>query len=175
MPIIEAVEPTVTWGLILKLAFTTGLSTAFLNQVIGLAKEEWQRRRGDKKKGRVAALELVEILTAFAQECEARREYNEYDRSLGDNGRYSHIPPLSKYPNDIGWETIPPVIAGALVDLRNEIKQAERKISITAEVVDPEEATVSADTQFTSLARMATQLAQRLRDSYGLGKYHSTA
>ena len=65
----ETVEAILSWGSIMKFAFTTGLFTAALNQSFGWVKETLQLREKDRRAGKALALKLVEVLTNYAQEC----------------------------------------------------------------------------------------------------------
>lgn len=169
----ETVDAVWTWGSILKLAFTTGLFTGAFNQGFAWMKEVVHRRSNDRRAGRAMALHLVEMLTSYAQECHARIGYNRYDSDMGDYGRYSDVPDLPLYPVGSEWEVLPPRIAVGLRDLRNEVKEANRRISITAEVNDPSDASDQATHECVSVGYMALNISDRLRKHYELGPYQA--
>jgi hypothetical protein len=155
---------------VLTLAFTTGLFTALLNQGIGLLREIFERRRTHRDAAKNFAIKLVEILTAYAQECNARANSNRYDEREGEHGRYRHLPDLPVYP--VGpMELFPSKIAAGLVDLRNEITEAERDIEGTMEVVGYPEATQTTTYRCVAIGLRAYKLAASLRWHHGLGSY----
>ncbi|MER9740568.1 hypothetical protein [Mesorhizobium sp. M0187] len=166
----ETAEAAVTWGLILKLGLTTGVFTAVFNQAAAALKDAWQSRMFDRRRGTTSAIGLVEVLTTFALECDARHDYNDYDRLNRNDPRHYDMPPL-KYPDDVALDILPRHIAVGLADLQTEIQQAKRNVSITAEVVDPPEATKTADDGYLSVGQTAINLALRLRKEYRLGPY----
>jgi hypothetical protein len=102
------VEVVWTWTSLLQVAFTTGLCTATFNQVLAWTKESFQRRQKDRVDGRTLALQLVELLTAYAQECNSRIDANLYDDRTGGYARYSEMPILKPFPEGERGVSCPP-------------------------------------------------------------------
>lgn len=161
---------TVDAKTLIGLAFTTGLFTAILNQALAWLREIYERRISHKNSAKNFAIGLVEILTAYAQECNSRISYNRFDEQDRGYGRYRHLPTLPNYPTG-PIELLPPKIAAGLVDLRNEISEAERDIESTEEVDGPPEAIDVATHRCATVGFRAYKLSVRLRRYYGLGSY----
>lgn len=167
---IQMVGMAWTWGSIFRLAFTTGLITAAFNQGFAFLKEAWQQRQKDRQTGQALAGELVEKLTSYAQDCNSRAQRNRAELEIGNFGD-DRIPDLAPYDEQGAWGVLPPKIAGALRDLRNEVPEARRAIAETLEYLGPPEAIDTATYQLDHLGYMAFQIARRLRLHYGLGAY----
>jgi hypothetical protein len=168
---VQPAEMALTWGSITYLALTTGIATAALNQGFSWLKETMQRRENDRRAGRMLALSLVESLTSYAQECNARARSNRWDASIGDYGT-SEIPELPPYEEpDSGWEVIPAKLAAALKDFRNEKDNATMSVNENDVVNGPEDAIKSATHHCVKLGYKAWELSQRLRKHYALGLY----
>jgi hypothetical protein len=170
---VQPPEVVWTWGSILKLAFATGFFTAALNQSFAWLKETVQRRVKDRRAGKVLALSLVEVLTSYAQECNARAGINRYlEETQGQGHGQSRMPDLPPYREpDPGWEVLPSGIAAALKDFRNQVDDATRSVGETDEFVGPYEAIQSATYRYVDLGFKAWQLSQRLRRHYRFGRY----
>jgi hypothetical protein len=168
----QSVEMAWTWGSILTLSITTGIATAILNQGLSWLKEAIQRRESDRRVGRMLALSLVEVLTSYAQECNARVRSNRWDASIGEYGT-SELPTLRPYDeSDRAWAVIaPPTLAGALRDFKNQKDNATRTVNENDVVNGPEDAISSATHHCVDLGYKAWKLAQRLRKNYTLGLY----
>jgi hypothetical protein len=167
------VEVVWTWTSLLQVAFTTGLCTAIFNQALAWTKESFQRRQKDRVDGRTFALQLVELLTAYAQECNWRADVNLYDDRTGDYGRYSDMPVLKSFPDERSWGLLPSRVAAGIRDLRNEVDEAAREIKGVLEVDGPPEAIVAATSRYGRIGYISLRLAQRLRRHYRLGRYQS--
>lgn len=166
-----SVEMAWTWGSILKLSITTGVATAILNQGLSWLKETMQRRQSDRRAGRILALSLVDALTSYAQECNARIRSNRWDASIGEYGT-SEIPTLRSYDkSDPAWAAIPPRFAGKLRDFKNQKDNARRVVNENEVVNGPEDGIQSANYHCVDLSSKAWKLAQRLRRHYKLGPY----
>jgi hypothetical protein len=159
------------WSSIIKLALTTGLFTAVLNQGFAWLREEMKVRRRQTRTSKALALKLVGMLTAYAQECNSRIDANLYDQREGEVGRHSDLPDLPPFPS--GPELLPIKIAVGLQDLRNEVVEARRAIEGTLEVDGPPEATDTTVFQLTAVGYTAFRLATRLRRHYGFGRYQA--
>jgi hypothetical protein len=170
----QAAETPLTSGSILKLVLTTAVATGIaagaFNQSFAWIKETIQRRQKDRQSAKVFTLELVELLTRFARECNERAGYNRYDKDGGGFGRYSKMPILAPYPEGAEWGLLPAKIAAGLRDLRVEVDEASGGIEITAEVIDPGEAADTATYQYVVVGYMALELSDRLRRHYGFGR-----
>ena len=83
------------------------------------------------------------------------------------------MPALPPYPEGADWHVLPPKIAAALLDLRNEVNEAKRSIRITTEVVDPSEAADTASRSYVLVGYMALRISKRLRKYYGFGSYQA--
>jgi hypothetical protein len=123
---------------IIKLALATGLCTAIFNQVFALFRETIQRREKQRLRGKAVALNLVGMLTAYAQQCNSLINWSKYEEGEGGLGRYDFpdMPPLPQGP----IELLPSKVAAGLQDLRNEIEEAKRDIAGVLEVDGPSEA-----------------------------------
>jgi hypothetical protein len=165
----QAAETALTWGSILKFGLTTGVAAGFFNQSFAWIKETIQRRQKDRRSAKVLALELVELLTRFAHECNERAGYR-YDKDSGGFGRYSEMPMLAPYAEGAEWGLLPAKIAAGLRDLRVEIDEASGGINATAEVIDPGEAADTATHQYIVVGQMALELSDCLRRHYGFGR-----
>ena len=111
---------------IIKLAFATGLCTAIFNQGFAWIRETIQRRQEQRLRGKALALELVRILTAYAQRCNWLINTSKYEqREEGLLGHYDFpdMPPLPNGPTEL----LPSEVAAGLQDLRNEIEEAESR------------------------------------------------
>jgi len=161
-----------TWTSIVQVAFTTGFFTAALNQLFALLKDAIQRRQKDRVDGRDFALQLVELLTAYAQECNSRSIANAYDDQLGDYARFSGMPNLKQYPEG-PWGILPSRLAAGIRDLRNEVAQAARDIEATIEVDGPKEGADVASRRFGTVGYKSLLLANELRADYRLGRYQA--
>jgi hypothetical protein len=168
----QTVEMFWTWGSILTLALTTGLCTAVFNQGFDWIKQTVQRRQEHKRAGKGLALKLVEMLTAYAQECNSRIDYNRYDERTGTYGRHSQMPTLPPYP-DGPSELLPSRVAAGLQDLRNEVGEAVRDIKATSEIDGPEDAIDVATHRYAIVGYTGLKLAVRLRRHYRLGPYQA--
>jgi hypothetical protein len=168
----SSVELVWTWTSLLQVAFTTGLCTAIFNQVFAWVKETLQRRRKDRIDGLTLALQLVEQLTAYAQECNFRTTANGFDEQSGDYGRYSDMPALKQYPEG-PWGLLPSDLAAGIRDLRNEVRDAVRDIDGALEVDGHREAVATATSRYGTVGYTSLLLANRLRRHYRLGTYQA--
>lgn len=168
----SSVEVIWTWSSLIQIAFATGLCTAVFNQGFAWVKEIIQRRQSNRVEGRTFALELVEILTAYAQECNSRIDCNLFDERSGGYGRYTEMPALKPFPEG-PWGLLPSSIAAGLRDLRNEVGEASRDIKGAGEVDGHPEAIDAATSRFGTVGYTAVLLAQRLRRHYQLGHYQA--
>jgi hypothetical protein len=167
------VEVVWTWTSLLQVAFTTGLCTATFNQVLAWTKESFQRRQKDRVDGRTLALQLVELLTAYAQECNSRIDANLYDDRTGGYARYSEMPILKPFPEGGPWGLLPPKLAARIRDLRNEVDEAAREIMGVSEVDGPPDAANVATSRYGTIGYTSLRLAQGLRRHYRLGYYQA--
>jgi hypothetical protein len=140
--------------------------------IVPWVKEEIQRRRDDHRAGRRLALELVPLLTAYAQVCHHRAVCNRYDERMGDYVRFHNLPKVPVFPSG-RWDLLPSKTAAALHDLCNEVRESNRAIRDTGEVDGPEDASGVATHRHTMVAWEAWQLAAQLRRHYRLGTYRS--
>jgi hypothetical protein len=168
------VEVVWTWTSLLQVAFTTGLCTAIFNQALAWTKESFQRRQKDRVDGRAFALQLVELLTAYAQECNWRADSNVYDDRTGDYGRYSNMPALKSFPEG-PWGLLPSRMAAGIKDLRNEVDEAAREIKGALEVDGHPDAVAVATSRYGTIGYTSLRLAQRLRRHYRLGHYQAAS
>lgn len=162
-----------TWADVLKLAITTGFSTASFNQGFGLIKEAIQRAKEDRKKGTVSALGLVKILQNYAQECHYRLKSNRFDQSdtPAGWGLFSEMPELPQYPDQTAWEVLPSKMAASINDFRHELTTATQGIQFTDDVLGPPEAIDTANYTYIRMGHKAAELARQLRNHYNLGRY----
>jgi hypothetical protein len=167
------VEVVWTWTSLLQVAFTTGLCTAIFNQVLAWIKESIQRRQKDRVDGRTFALQLVELLTAYAQDCNSRIDANLYDDRSGGYGRHSDMPILKPFPEGGPWGLLPPKLAAKIRDLRNEVHEAAREIQGVSEVDGHQEAIDAATSRYGTIGYTSSRLAQNLRQHYRLGRYQA--
>lgn len=164
-------ENLFTWWTVVKLAFTTGLFTATFTQGLAWAKETVQDRTKTRRQGQQPSVELVTLLTAYAQECMDRLDKNEYEEDRGGYGHFHKMPELPAYPD--GWAALPCSIAGALGDLRNEVTQATRDIEACGDIHGYPEAMDVANSRFVDVGHQALSISERLRKHYKLGSYQS--
>jgi hypothetical protein len=166
-------EAALDLSTIIKLALTTGLCTAIFNQGFAWLRETIQRREKHRLRGKALALELVGMLTAYAQKCNSLINTSEYKQREGGLGRYDFpdLPPLPPGPSEL----LPSSVAAGLQDLRNEAKEAKRDIAGTLEVVGPPEAVQVANYHCAGVGYAALKLANRMRRHYRLGSYQAAA
>ena len=166
----EPVE-AMSWGTIVKLAFTTGFFTAALNQGFSWIKETFQRRLKDRREGTAFALRQVESLTHYAQECISRLGDNENDDRRGEIGRHTTMPPLNKIADGPEWGLLKPCVAASIRDFYNEVEQGKRSIVATHNDLGPFEEVDTTNTMYILAGGRALLLCDMLRRRYGLGKY----
>jgi hypothetical protein len=165
-------QTALTLKSILTLALSAGVFTAVFNQSFAWIKETVQRLQNDKRAGGAFALQLVEMLTAYAQQCTSRIYVNDPHYVVGNGGPYAEMPVLPHYPEG-PWEVLPPKLAAGIRDLRNEVDQANSQIKGAFEVDGPSEGFETATNQFAVVGYSALRFANRLRRHYGLGPYQA--
>ena len=96
-----------TWWTVVKFAFTTDLFTAGFTQGLAWAEETVQSRTMTRRRKKELSIKLVDMLTAYAQECLSWVAGNEADEAIGRYGRFSEMPDLPVYPDGEGWAALP--------------------------------------------------------------------
>lgn len=158
-----------TWWTVVKFAFTTGLFTALFTQGFAWVKGTVQGWAKTRRQGHEVSLMLVPLLTAYAQDCLSRVEDNEFGVYNRGYGSFKEMPVLQTYPVRDGLVALPRSIAGALLDLRDAVIEADRHISYTDNINGHPEAVEVANIHFVSVGHHVVCIASRLRKHYKFG------
>jgi hypothetical protein len=130
------------------------------NDVIAAA---WVSAMKARRAAKASALRIVRLLTEFAYQCDLRASWNEA-------ARYSDVPKLPPYVDDIAWEALSRRIAVRVLRLPTEISNAEIAI-LSARRASPEKADIIATESVIYLGYTAIEIAHSLRRRYRLGRH----
>jgi hypothetical protein len=160
-----------TWTGMLTFAATTGIITAVLNQIFGIAREVWAAGVKRKSEAGYLALRLAAILEGYAYECASFVNDNS-NAQQGPDDQYPawslKLPDLPPFPEEKeGWHSIDLLLAARALDLRNHLAGSQGIIAATAEFTEDllgEEL----DEHASERGQEAWALAKDLRRRYGL-------
>lgn len=114
---------------ILTLAFTTGVATAILNQVIAWLRDHRHEQRAEKSDARYLAVRLVVTLEKYSADCIVQDWYIDTMLSEGQTELTCELPKLAAYPEDSSlWKSLhvrAPTLAERALLLPNKIAFAE--------------------------------------------------
>jgi hypothetical protein len=126
------------WPL-LKLALTTGVITAIINQTLNWVREYYKEKGVNTRSSSYSALSLAVIFEGFAISCaDDIAEMDMYRHFRGEIGRKSRkLQLLLEFPADIDWCVLDPSLSTKVLSFRNDLSLAQQVIG-GAYDIDPE-------------------------------------
>jgi hypothetical protein len=121
---------------IFKLALSTGVVTAIINQFVAWLRD-WRKESKDiRRNARYGGLRAAIVLESFALGCaECLADQDLHDSSGGHAGKlHGKLPELGAYPADIEWKSLNPPLAGRALAIPIEIGAANRAIGFIWDV-----------------------------------------
>ncbi|TGU74579.1 hypothetical protein E4633_03700 [Geomonas terrae] len=154
------------WPL-LKLALTTGVITAIINQAINWVREYYKEKGVNTRCSRYSALRLAVILEGFAISCaDDIAEMDMYRHFGGEVGRKSRkLPLLDQFPADIDWRVLDPSLSTKVLSFHNDLALAQQVIGGTYDI-DPECGPDACLDQLGICGYRAWGIAEALRERY---------
>jgi hypothetical protein len=157
---------------ILKLALSTGVATALLNNFFG----EWRDRRKEltttTRDATYLAIRVAVILERFAMACaNIIADNHMYNKAGGHAGAaHAELPPIAEYPTDADWKAIDPTLSARALSLPNELCLSEGAIKFSWEIEPTDEGVhlTTCNGEAGKCGYRAWQLAADMRHRYGL-------
>lgn len=173
----KAMEPTpisLAWMDILKVALSTGVAAALLNQSISWFKDWTSERKNISREGRYLALRIAVILERFSIDCaELIASYNLHDQSDGHAGKQSgSLPILPAYPSDADWKSLNPALCAKALAMRNELELSDKALDFHFEV-DAFQLGSAFKDEAGKCGYRAWEIATELRSLYKLPSFRS--
>ena len=159
-----------TWTDVARLALSTGIVTAVINQGAAWTRDWLKERSTSKRDARYIALRVAIVLETFALECaHVISDHNMHETSGGHAGqRHAGLPELQSYPSDLEWKALQQNLAARALSLPIEVKSAERSVAFMWDVTaDQDSAMDSCSEGAARCGLLAWKLAADLRQSYG--------
>jgi hypothetical protein len=160
---------------VLTLAFSTGVVTAVLNNLLGWYRESKKERTTIIRDARYWAMQVAVILESFAMECANIIANNhDYSHSEGHAGTaHLKLPPAPKYPSDGDWRTLDPALSARALSLPNELSLSDEAIAFYWEIDPADQGALLSicSAQAGKSGYRAWQLAADMRHRYGLPEF----
>lgn len=121
---------------IFKLALSTGVVTAIINQGISWFRDYKKDKIANSRIASYSALRLAVDLETYAIACsDAISDIELFKSSGGYAGKeHTNIPILAKFPDDIDWKMILPSESARVLTFINELVIAQKAINFCYEV-----------------------------------------
>lgn len=163
------VQDAITWQDIVKLAVTTGVLTAAVNQLLVWWREQHTEQNRQRSDASYLGLRIAVILEKFAIDCVDRIGDNQMHRDSGGHaGRsYTTLPELPEYPDDLAWKSIDQDLAARALTFRNELTLSDSYLSFSWDV-EPEDAPHACSLQCGRCGHLAWEVAVEIRKRYSL-------
>lgn len=166
------VEPTLvslSWGEISKLAFSTGVVTAIVNQAVGWVRDWRKELTSSQRDARYLALRVAVVLESFAIACA---------KIISDNNTYTggeecfgtihdKLPPPPEYPSDVDWKSLPPELSARALSFMNEIPLSTYDIDFMYEI-EEDQVSSTCSKHAGKCGYRAWQIAVSMRKQYKL-------
>jgi hypothetical protein len=162
----------ISWTDILKVALSTGIVAALINQGITWLRD-WRKESSTiQRNATYLALRVAVILEQFAIMCADVIGDNVLYRDSDGHAGKSHgsLPPLGEYPTDADWKSVDPAFSARALALRNEIFLSDGAIAFVWEV-DHDTVQGACNEHAGKCGYRAWQLAVDLRKRYGLPEF----
>ncbi|SRR6266851_6809190 len=161
---------------ILTLAFSTGVITALLNNLLGWLRDWKKDHTSTKRDPRYSAMRIAVILEKFAIECANVISDNDlYKKAEGHAGAaHGTLPPLREFPADTDWKALDPALSARTLSLPNELSLADGTIKFWWDIEPGDQGILlhACDLQAGKCGYIAWQLAADMRRGYGLPAFN---
>ena len=170
-----ATETALSASNILTLAFTTGIVTAALNNLMGWWRDSKKEHTTTTRDARYSAIKIAVILEQFAIECANIISDNQLHNSSEGYAGIAHgtLPTFADYPADMDWKAIDPALAARALSLPNELSLSEGIIKFWWEIEPGDKGILltACDRQAGKCGFRAWQVAADMRRRYGFPEF----
>ncbi len=170
-------QVALSWPNIATLAFSTGLLTALLNQVVGFVADSWKERRATELNARPLALKLINELETFANACAYYLAKTHYESDEGGISardvlaRIPSLPPLNDLADAGAWAALDNGLSTSAATMNDERDQVLRRVQTAVALVGREHESEYVFETFyeevDNIGLKAAHLACKLRKRYG--------
>lgn len=171
----EPTQVSIPWADVIKLALSTGVIAAVINQSISWIRDSRSEGATIKRDATYLAMRAAVILEQFAIMCAEiigdNLLYTDSDGYAGE--QHGKLPELDQYPTDADWKSLDPSISARALSLPNEILLSDRTIA-TWEKLEPAEVLGACNEQAGKCGYRAWLLASDLRRRYQLPGFDPT-